>query len=88
MPELPLPPERGQLLPEPQVLELKLLPVNVHKMPTIERLLRLGVPLNWPDSEQLLQRGLPQLDKGNSKHWQEREQLLQRGLPLRRRDSK
>ena len=88
MPEPPLPPDNGQLLPDRDSLELRLLPVNVPKMPTIRRLLLLDELPNWPDSELLLQGGLPLQDRDNKRQWQQRKQLLQEGLPPQRKGNK
>ena len=78
--EPPLPPDSVLLLPGKDRLELKLSPVNVTKMPIIRGLPQLGELPLLPDSELLLQRELPLLDRDNKRHWQQRKQLLLRGL--------
>lgn len=68
--ELPLPLDSELLLPNRSRLELLPLPVNEIKMPTIKRLPQLSALPLLPDSELLLQRELPLLDRDNKRHWQ------------------
>ena len=75
-----LPPDSVLLLPNRSRLELLPLPVNEIKMPIIRRLPQLRELPLLPDSELLLQRELPSLDRDNRSNWQQREQLLLRGL--------
>ena len=75
-----LPPDSVLLLPNRSRLELPLSPVNEIKMPIIRRLPQLSALPLLPDSELLLLRELPSLDRDNKSNWQQREQLLLREL--------
>ena len=88
MPEPPISPDNAQLLQDRDNLELRLLPVSETKKPSKREMLQQGELPLWLDSEQLLQRGLPWLDRDNKRHWQQREQLLLGELPPLREGSK
>ena len=83
-----LPPDSVLLLPNRNKQELPLSLVNEIKMPTIKRLPQLSALPLLPDSELLLLRELPSLDRDNKSNWQQREQLLLRGLLPKREGHK